>query len=85
LPARDRLRLSCYYVQELTLAETGRMMKESEATVSRQLARTRREIRTAIERHLRQQAKLGDEEIKECFASVSEDPGQLDLKQVIYE
>jgi RNA polymerase sigma factor (sigma-70 family) len=85
LPARDRLRLSSYYVQELTLAEIGRMMKESEATASRQLARTRREIRGAIERHLRQQAGFGDAQIKACFASVSEDPGPLDLKQVIYE
>lgn len=85
LPGRDRLRLACYYVQELTLAETGRMMKESEATASRQLARTRREIRRAIEGHLRQEAKLGDAEIKACFASVSDDPGPLDLKQVIYE
>src|SRR4029079_4991429 len=32
LTPRDRLRLSCYYVQELTLAETGRVMNESEAT-----------------------------------------------------
>jgi RNA polymerase sigma-70 factor (ECF subfamily) len=85
LPARDRLRLSCYYVQELTLAQTGRMMKESEATVSRQLARTRRDIRRAVEGHLRHDARLGEEQIKACFASVSEDPGPLDLKQVIYE
>jgi RNA polymerase sigma factor (sigma-70 family) len=85
LPARDRLRLSSYYVQELTLAEIGRMMKESEATASRQLARTRRAIRGAIERHLRQEAGFGDEQIKACFASISEDPGPLDLKQVIYE
>src|SRR5215831_12532642 len=39
LRARDRLRLGCYYVQELTLAETGRVMNESEATSSRSLAR----------------------------------------------
>src|SRR5262249_45166662 len=42
LADRDRLRLGCYYVQELTLAETGRLLKESEATASRQLTRTRR-------------------------------------------
>src|SRR5215470_14594140 len=28
LSARDRLRLGCYYLQELTLAQTGRIMKE---------------------------------------------------------
>ena len=85
LAARDRLRLSCYYLQELTLAETGRIMKESEATASRQLARTRQAIRRAIEEQLRDEARLSDDQIKACFASVSEDPGPLDLKQVIYE
>ena len=44
LQPKDRLRLASYYVQQLTLAETGRLLKESEATVSRQLARTRRAI-----------------------------------------
>src|SRR5439155_2479493 len=39
LTARDRLRLAGYYVQSLTLAEVGRLMREHEATVSRQLAR----------------------------------------------
>jgi RNA polymerase sigma factor (sigma-70 family) len=85
LSARDRLRLSCYYVQELTLAETGRLMKESEATASRQLARTRQAIRRAIEEQLRSEARLSNDQIKACFASVSDDPGPLDLKQVIYE
>src|SRR5262245_26415922 len=28
LASRDRLRLACYYVQALTLAETGRVLKE---------------------------------------------------------
>ncbi len=37
LGSKDRLRLSYYYVQELTLAEIGRLLKEHEATVSRQL------------------------------------------------
>src|SRR3989442_1130391 len=41
LSDRDRLRLGCYYVQELTLAETGRALNEHEATASRHLARTR--------------------------------------------
>jgi RNA polymerase sigma factor (sigma-70 family) len=85
LVGRDRLRLACYYVQELTLAETGRVMKEHEATVSRQLARTRRAIRGDLERQLREEAGLGDDQIAACFASVAEDPGPLDLKQVIYE
>jgi len=85
LDARDRLRLGCYYVQELTLAETGRVMKESEATSSRQLARTRRSIRDAVERQLREQERLSDVQIAACLASVADDPGPLDLKQVIYD
>jgi RNA polymerase sigma-70 factor, ECF subfamily len=85
LTPRDRLRLGCYYLQELTLAQTGRVMKESEATSSRQLARSRKAIRREIERQLREEARLNDTQIAECFASVANDPGPLDLKQVIYE
>ena len=85
LPPRDRLRLGCYYVQELTLAETARLLRESEATSSRQLAKTRRSIRAEVERRLRDDARLSDEQIAECFASMAEDPGPRDLKQVIYE
>jgi RNA polymerase sigma factor (sigma-70 family) len=85
LTARDRLRLGCYYVQELTLAETGRVMNESEATSSRRLARSRKAIRREIERQLRDDARLSDPQIEACFASVADDPGPLDLKQVIYE
>jgi RNA polymerase sigma-70 factor (ECF subfamily) len=85
LTSRDRLRLGCYYVQELTLAETGRVMKESEATSSRGLARSRKAIRHAVERELKDEAHLSDRQIEECFASVADDPGPLDLKQVIYE
>jgi RNA polymerase sigma-70 factor, ECF subfamily len=85
LAARDRLRLGCYYVQELTLAETGRVMNESEATSSRQLARARAAIRRDVERQLREDARLSDDQIAACLASVADDPGPLDLKQVIYE
>ena len=45
LEPRDRLRLRCYYAQQLTLAQTGTLLKEHEATTSRQLARTRKIIR----------------------------------------
>jgi RNA polymerase sigma-70 factor (ECF subfamily) len=84
LSDRDRLRLGCYYVQELTLAETGRLLKEHEATVSRQLARTRVTIRNEVERQLRNEG-LTTDQIAACVASVADDPGPLDLKQVIYE
>jgi RNA polymerase sigma factor (sigma-70 family) len=80
---RDRLRLGCYYVQELTLAQIGRALKEHEATASRQLARTRRAIREDVERQLREEAGLKDAQIAECFESAAEDAGPLDLKQML--
>src|SRR5262249_39754299 len=85
LAPRDRLRLGCYYVQELTLAETGRLLKESEATSSRQLARSRASIRQHVQRQPREAAEVRDDQMAACFASVADDPGPLDLKQVIYE
>lgn len=85
LSARERLRLGCYYVQELTLAETARALNESEATSSRRLGRTRQALRAEVERQLRADARLSDDQIAACFASVASDPGPLDLKQVIYE
>jgi len=79
LPPRDRLRLSCYYAQELTLAETARLLGEHEATSSRQLARTRKLIREDVERRLRVEERLTEAEVAQCFATVSEDPGPLSL------
>ena len=82
LSARDRLRLGCYYHQELTLAETGRALGEHEATVSRQLARTRRAIREDVERQLRAEG-LAEDEIGACFEAVAEDSGPIDLRQML--
>jgi RNA polymerase sigma factor (sigma-70 family) len=82
LPARDRLRLGCYYVQALSLGEIGRLLGEHEATASRQLARTRRVIRDDVEDRLRR-AGLSQAEIDECVARVVEDAGELDLREVI--
>ena len=79
LEPRDRLRLGCYYSQEMTLVQIGGLTHESEATVSRQLAKTRRAIRASVERHLRDRLGFGDAEIRECFAAVLEDTGELDL------
>ena len=83
LAPRDRLRLACYYAQEMTLAQTGRLLGEHEATVSRQLARTRTAIRGAVEAELRLQAGLSDAAIAQCFASVSEDAGPLNLGDIL--
>ena len=59
LDPRGRLRLACYYAQGLTLAQIGRTLGEHEATVSRQLARTRAALRDDVERQLRE-AGLND-------------------------
>jgi RNA polymerase sigma-70 factor (ECF subfamily) len=85
LPPKDRLRLACYYSRGLTLADTGRIVKEHEATVSRQLARTRRAIRENVERRLRVEAGLNDAQVAQCFASVSEDVGPIDLDRLLAE
>lgn len=75
----DRLRLRCYYAQGMTLAEIGLMLREHEATASRHLARTRGVLRTAVERRLREDAGLSDEQIRQCIASVTADAGPMDL------
>ena len=83
LPPRDRLRLACYYAQELTLAETGRLLGEHEATCSRHLARTRKALRADIERALRTEGRMTEAEIAQCVASVTEDAGPLDLRELL--
>jgi RNA polymerase sigma-70 factor, ECF subfamily len=83
LDSRDRLRLGCYYLQELTLAETGRLLKEHEATVSRQLARTRGALRKDVERQLLVEAGLNEAQVAECFESAAGDAGPLDLTQML--
>ena len=83
LPARDRLRLACYYAQDLTLAQTARLLGEHEATSSRQLSRTRRAIREDVEQQLRVEQRLTEAEITQCFASVADDPGPLNLESML--
>ena len=52
LDAPSRLRLAYYYVHGLTLAETGRLMGEHEATASRKLEKARIALRALIEASL---------------------------------
>lgn len=78
LVPRDRLRLAWYYVQEMTLAQIGRLCGEHEATVSRHLSRTRKALRADVEAQLRG-AGLGPDEIDECFAVAAADPGDANL------
>ena len=67
LAPRDRLRLAYYYVDELTLAQVGKLFGEHEATVSRKLERTRMEIRDCVERALREEKKLSEAQLRLCF------------------
>lgn len=82
LPARDRLRLACYYQQSLTLAQIGRLLKEHEATVSRHLTRTRRGIRADVEARLRADG-LAAAEIDRCFELLLEDVEDTDLARLL--
>jgi RNA polymerase sigma-70 factor, ECF subfamily len=83
LAQRDRLRLACYYGQRLTLAQTGRLLGEHEATASRGLARTRAAIKMRVETELREEIRLTDAEIARCFECVTEDAGSLDLDDML--
>jgi RNA polymerase sigma-70 factor (ECF subfamily) len=82
LEPRERLRLVWYYVEELTLSQIGRMLKEHEATVSRQLARTRRSIREQVETALRADG-LNDAQVQRCFECAMEDAGEIDLREML--
>lgn len=79
LDPRDRLRLRCYYAEDMTLAQIGRVTRESEATVSRQLARTRRTLRDALTERLKREHRFSDAEVADCVSSVVDDAGTLDL------
>jgi RNA polymerase sigma-70 factor (ECF subfamily) len=72
LDPRDRLRLSYYYVHQLTLAQIGRLFSEHEATASRKLDKARKRLRADVEAHLQRQG-LSQPEIRECFAYAQSD------------
>ena len=79
LEPRDRLRLRCYYTQELTLAAIGKMFGEHEATVSRQLARVRKDLRLAMEGRMREAHGYDEASLADCLRLVMSDAGDLDL------
>ena len=81
-PPRDRLRLSAYYAQELTLAQTGRLTGEHEATVSRQLAKTRAALRSAVETRLGA-AGFSSAQVAQGLADILDDAGPLDLRVLL--
>jgi len=67
LDGPDRLRLACYHVDEMTLAQIGRLFREHEATVSRKLQRIRQTLRERVDAHLRERLQLGPDEIRDCY------------------
>jgi RNA polymerase sigma-70 factor len=60
LAPRDRMILACYYVDGLRLAEIGRMLREHESTMSRQLDRVRQRLRESVTLALRKEIPASD-------------------------
>lgn len=73
LDPRDRMRLACYHVDDMTLAQIGRVFGEHEATVSRKLQRIRQTVRERIDGHLREALRLGPDEIRDCYRCALEE------------
>jgi RNA polymerase sigma-70 factor len=73
LASRDRLRLAYYYVEDLTLAQIGRLLGEHEATVSRKLDRVRRELRKQVEKELRDKKRLSEAQVQLCYEYAREE------------
>jgi len=76
LDGRDRERLRLYYTEEKTLAEIGKKLGEHESSVSRNLERVRREMKSSVEQILRKPAAgagLSEEQISLCFQYAAED------------
>lgn len=82
LKPRDRLRLSYYYLEDLTLKQIGQLLNEHESSVSRRLNRTRKALRRQVERALRRDQRLSDEQIALCYDyAIQEFP--FDLTQAL--
>jgi RNA polymerase sigma factor (sigma-70 family) len=83
LEARDRLRLRCYYVDGMKLAAIGRLLREHEATASRHLDRTRRDLRSAVEQEVRRVDGFDARVFAECVDAVLQDPGGIDIAELM--
>jgi RNA polymerase sigma-70 factor len=82
LAPRDRMRMAYYYRHDLSLKEIGRVMDEHESTVSRRLARTRDQLKLAIERTLHDGDKLSQDQIRLCYDWAAGDL-QIDLSRAL--
>lgn len=83
LEPRDRLRLRCYYIENMKLAAIGRLINEHEATASRNLERTRTELRAAVTRRLTSAEGFDARALAECLDSVMHDPGGIDINELM--
>lgn len=84
LEPRERLRLSYYYLESLTLGEVGRLLGEHPSTVSRALERTRFELKREVERRLRREQHLNEEQIRLCYDYAAEQ-WPFDLRRALSE
>jgi RNA polymerase sigma-70 factor, ECF subfamily len=82
LAPRDRLRLAYYYVEDLTLAQIGRLIGEHESTVSRHLDRTRHGLRRQMDAALREEKKLSEAQLRLCYEYAREE-WPFDLTRVL--
>lgn len=82
LDAGLRLRLALYYAQGMKLAAIGRVVGESEATVSRRLDKARRGLRADVARRLRDGHGLSAAQIEQVFADAPADE-RFDLRDVL--
>lgn len=82
LAARERLLLSYYYFDELTLKEIGVVLGVHEATISRWLSKAQQTVRKKTEEFLRKQG-LRRAEITECLQLAAR--SEVDVRQMISE
>jgi RNA polymerase sigma-70 factor len=82
LEPRDRIRLRLYYGQDLTLARIGRLLGESEATVSRRLDRARRQLREAAAEALSRTHGLSPPAVARAFEYAAGAP-ELQLDRLL--
>jgi RNA polymerase sigma-70 factor, ECF subfamily len=73
LEPRERLRLAYYYIEDLTLAQIGRLLGEHEATVSRKLDRARRDLHQQVDAALRGKKRLSEAQVQLCYEYAREE------------
>lgn len=83
LDPRDRLMLNYYYFDDLTLREIGLLMNVHEATISRWLAKSQREVKRKTEEILQRNYGLRRAEVSECLQIAART--ELDVRKLLAE